>query len=77
VATDVGGVREAVDERTGVLVPACDAGALAAAVIALLRDGERRARLGAASRARHAERYTLDTMVAMTAAVYDSVRAAA
>ena len=53
------------------LVPPRDAGALADAVIALLRDPERRARMAAASRARHAERFTVERMVAATAAVYE------
>jgi glycosyltransferase involved in cell wall biosynthesis len=71
VATDVGGTREAVTAETGVLVPPRDPGRLAEAVIALLRDPDRRVRMAAASRARHAERFTIETMLARTAAVYD------
>ena len=53
VATDVGGVAEAVvDGETGILVPAADARALAAALERLLADVELRHRLGAAGRAR-------------------------
>jgi glycosyltransferase involved in cell wall biosynthesis len=73
VATDVGGTREAVTAETGVLVAPGDPGALADAAIALLRDPARRARMAAASRARHAERFTVERMVAETAAVYDAV----
>jgi glycosyltransferase involved in cell wall biosynthesis len=73
VATDVGGTREAVVPETGVLLAPGDPAALAEAVIALLRDPERRAAMGAASRARHAERFTVDRMVAATAALYDSL----
>jgi glycosyltransferase involved in cell wall biosynthesis len=75
VATDVGGTREAVVSATGVLIPPRDPRALAAAVIALLRDPRRRAAMAAASRARHAERFTVERMVAATAAVYDAVLA--
>jgi glycosyltransferase involved in cell wall biosynthesis len=73
VATDVGGTREAVTAETGILIAPGDPQALAEAVIALLEDGDRRTRMAAASRARHAERFTLERMVADTAAVYDGV----
>jgi glycosyltransferase involved in cell wall biosynthesis len=56
-----------------VLVPPGDAAALADAVIALLRDPERRARIAVESRALHAQRFTTQQMVAATAAVYESV----
>jgi glycosyltransferase involved in cell wall biosynthesis len=73
VATDVGGTREALTPDTGVLVPPGDPEALADAVIALLRDPGRRREMAAASRTRHAERFTVERMVAETAAVYDEV----
>jgi glycosyltransferase involved in cell wall biosynthesis len=75
VATDVGGTREAVTPDTGILVPPSDPRALADAVIALLRDPARRERMAAASRARHAAHFTVERMVAETAAVYDAVLA--
>jgi glycosyltransferase involved in cell wall biosynthesis len=53
VATDVGGVAEAVvDGETGILVPAADPNALAGALERLIADVELRRRLGAAGRAR-------------------------
>jgi glycosyltransferase involved in cell wall biosynthesis len=53
VATDVGGVAEAVvDAETGILVPAADQQALAAALERLLADHELRRRLGGAGRTR-------------------------
>jgi glycosyltransferase involved in cell wall biosynthesis len=53
VATDVGGVAEAVvDGKTGILVPAADPEALAAALGKLVADAELRHRLGAAGRER-------------------------
>jgi glycosyltransferase involved in cell wall biosynthesis len=73
VATDVGGTREAITGETGILVPPRDPRALAEAVVALLGDPDRRARMAAASRARHAERFTVERMVARTAAVYDTL----
>jgi glycosyltransferase involved in cell wall biosynthesis len=73
VATDVGGTREALVPETGLLVPPGDPDALARAVVELLRDPERRAAMSAASRARHAERFTVERMVAETAAVYGAV----
>jgi glycosyltransferase involved in cell wall biosynthesis len=73
VVTEVGGTREAIVPETGVLVPPRDPAALAEAIVALLRDPPRRARMAAASRARHARHFTVDRMVARTAAVYDAV----
>ena len=45
-------------------------------MIELLRDPPRRAAMPAASRERHAAHFTVDRMVAGTAAVYDRVRVA-
>ena len=74
VATAVGGTREAVVPETGLLIPPRDPAALADAVIELLRDP--RAARGGCPR-RHArgtrERFTVERMVAGTAAVYDAV----
>jgi glycosyltransferase involved in cell wall biosynthesis len=58
VATAVGGLLDAVeDDVTGVLVPPGDVDALREAIAGLLGDGARRARLGAAGRARAAEAF--------------------
>jgi glycosyltransferase involved in cell wall biosynthesis len=55
VATDVGGIPSLVlHEQTGLLVPAEDAGALAAAIARLIHSPDVRARMGAAGR-RYAE----------------------
>jgi glycosyltransferase involved in cell wall biosynthesis len=63
VASDVGGVRELVaDGATGLLVPAGDPDALAAALQRLRADPELRRRLGAAGRERVAERFTLSAL---------------
>lgn len=51
VVTDIRGCREAVDhEINGLLFPSGDADALATALIGLLRDSGRRARMGAEGR---------------------------
>jgi hypothetical protein len=59
VATDVGAARELVGP-TGLLVPAEDPAALAAACSALLWDQERRSRLGNAGRLRAQELYAVE-----------------
>jgi len=73
VVTEVGGTREAVVPETGLLIPPRDPGALASAVVELLQDPSRRAAMRTASRERHAAHFTIDRMVAGTAAVYDRV----
>jgi glycosyltransferase involved in cell wall biosynthesis len=74
VATDVGGTAEAVEDgHTGLIVPARDPGALAAAIVELLDDPARRARLGAEGRRRQLERFTEARMVEGTLAVYAEV----
>ncbi|WP_432105920.1 DUF3492 domain-containing protein [Streptomyces sp. bgisy091] len=59
VSTDVGAVVEVVG-GTGLVVPPRNPRALADACVALLRDPERRARLGAAARARALELFTVE-----------------
>jgi len=74
VATPAGGIPEVVaDGSTGVLVPTHDAQALAAAIVGLLRDQAARQRMGEAGLARVRERFTVERMVAETAAVYRAV----
>ena len=74
VATDVGGVGEAVeDEATGLLVPARDAGSLSAAISRLLSEADLAARLGAAASARRRRRFSLKRMIERTLAVYDEL----
>jgi glycosyltransferase involved in cell wall biosynthesis len=70
VVTDVGGTHEAISDETGILIPPRDPAALADAIVALLSDEERRARMSERSRARHAELFTVDRMVAETAVAY-------
>jgi glycosyltransferase involved in cell wall biosynthesis len=73
VVTAVGGTRESVVPETGIVVAPRDPHALADALNALLGDPARRAAMSAASRERHARHFTVEKMVAGTAAVYDRV----
>ena len=57
VATDVGGVREVVGEDTGILTPQGNATALAAAIVEMASDPDRRARCGHAARQHAIGRY--------------------
>jgi glycosyltransferase involved in cell wall biosynthesis len=75
IVTAVGGTPESVASDTGIVVPPGEPAALAAAIIELLKDPNRRAAMRAASRARHAERFTVEQMVARTAELYDGVLA--
>jgi glycosyltransferase involved in cell wall biosynthesis len=74
VATDAGGIPEAVEDGvTGRVVPVQDPAALAAALVAVLTDPSLRARLGAAGRQRFESRFSADRMVDSTLAVYDEL----
>ena len=74
VATQVGGVAEAVEhETTGLLVPTDDEPALAAALLRLAADPELRARLGEAGLRRHRERFGVDRMVEEYSRVFEEV----
>lgn len=76
LATRVGGLAEVVEhERSGLLVPAEDPTALAAALERLLSDKALRARLASAGRARLDALYHVDTMVDAYVALYSSVLA--
>ena len=70
VATDVGGVSEAVtSDVNGFLVPPGDDAALAAGILTALQDADLRHRLGAASRARASD-FDIRTTVALEEAAY-------
>ena len=75
VATTGGALPEVVgdDGTTAVLVPPADAGALAAAIGAVLDDAWRRDELGRAGRARVLERYSWATTARATVAQYRDV----
>ncbi|MEV5387344.1 DUF3492 domain-containing protein [Streptomyces sp. NPDC052721] len=69
VSTDVGAVVEVIG-GTGLVVPPRNPRALAEACLALLRDPERRERLGAAARARALELFTVEQNIAAFHGIY-------
>ncbi len=70
VASDVGGIREAVRDETGLLVPRGDKAALTQALSALLGDRGLRARLGAAGRTAYEARFSVERMLDRTFEAY-------
>lgn len=71
VATAHGGPLDVVEDgRTGDLVPPGDAKSMANAIVALLRDPDRRARMGALARERVLAHYTAEQYVTGIEAVY-------
>jgi glycosyltransferase involved in cell wall biosynthesis len=72
VATDVGGIHEAViHERNGLLVPRADVPALRAALARLIAEPSQRVAMGAAGEQRWKENFTATTMAARTIEVYN------
>jgi len=63
VATDVGGIREQLDQDTGVIVPPRDSAALTRAISTLLGDAGRRRRLGQAARRKAHAQFTVRQMI--------------
>jgi glycosyltransferase involved in cell wall biosynthesis len=77
VATAVGEVPKVVeDRRTGILVPPGEAGQLAAALVELLHNPEKRRRLGLAARQLIEEEYSATRMTADYLRVYEEAIAA-
>ena len=72
VATDVGGVREAL-ESNGALVPARDAEAMAAEVRRLLDDPQLRAALGTRARSTVVEKFRVDHTIARYLDLYSEL----
>jgi len=74
VATRAGGIPEIVEEGVnGLLVQPRDHTAMAAAIVRMLKDADLRRHMGEAGFARLEERFTVERMVAGTAAVYERV----
>jgi glycosyltransferase involved in cell wall biosynthesis len=72
VATDVGAVRELVDDGvTGILVPPADPVALADAIRRLVGNEEERRRMGEAGRTRALEEFSLDALARLHAGAYE------
>ncbi len=76
VTTDVPGARDVIDDgTTGSVVPIGDFDGLVAATAALVDDPARRARLGAAARARCEARFGLDASVQQWRVVFEKMLA--
>jgi glycosyltransferase involved in cell wall biosynthesis len=74
VASDVGGISEALThEEGGLLVPAADPASLATAVHTLLADPERMARMGAAGRLRAEDQFSRTAMIDRLTGVYSEL----
>lgn len=74
IASDVGGVGEAVvDGESGLLVTPRDDAALARAIMEMLDDPGRRARIGATALARVGRQFTTSAMIDRLASVYDEL----
>jgi polysaccharide biosynthesis protein PelF len=70
VATDVGGVSEALGADAGVVVPPRDPAALAEGCLMVLRDADLRKSLGAKARERALEHFTVDRAVSAFDEIY-------
>jgi glycosyltransferase involved in cell wall biosynthesis len=74
VASDVGGISEAIDDGvTGLLVPADDVEAIAAAVARLLEDAVLRRSMSTAARRRYESMFDVGRMTRATLDVYDEL----
>lgn len=73
VATDVGGIREQLDEDTGVIVPPRDSAALAHAISTLLADGDRRRRLGQAAWRKARAQFSVRQMIDRHVRLYEEL----
>jgi glycosyltransferase involved in cell wall biosynthesis len=77
IASDVGGVAEAVEHGvTGFVVPRADENAVAERIAGLLLDLDLRARLGAAGRRRYLSEFRFEVMLERTIGLYEEVVAA-
>jgi glycosyltransferase involved in cell wall biosynthesis len=76
VATRVGGTTEIVEDgKTGLLVQAGDAAAMAEAICRLLSDGEMRRSMGSSARRRAVELFSWDLVVRRVAGLYEEMHA--
>lgn len=74
VVTDAGGSREAVQhERTGLVVPKCNPGILAKALLRLLQDPELHRRMGEAGRERAHREFNRERMIGTISSIYDDL----
>ena len=73
MATDVGGIREQLDEQTGIIVRPRDPRALADALCRLLRDESLRRALGEAARRKARSQFSVRKMIDRHVQLYDQL----
>lgn len=73
IASDVGGVKEAVGDDAGIVMPPNDATALREALERLIDDPELRKRMGEAGRRKTQTEFSLETMCQKTFDVYSDI----
>ena len=74
VTTDTTGCRDAIEANvTGDLVPTNDSDKLAATILALIRDKDRRERYGACGRKRAIDLFSIDSVTDKTLAIYSEL----
>jgi glycosyltransferase involved in cell wall biosynthesis len=73
VATNVGGVSEAIGEDAGIVVPPRNPAALADACLRLLRDEDMRRTMGTAARERAVEHFTVDRAISAFDEMYTNL----
>jgi glycosyltransferase involved in cell wall biosynthesis len=73
VATKVGGIPMAVDERCGVLIPPRDAARLSQSLIEILGDASRRKAMGAAARERAARHFSAAALVPRVEQIWEEI----
>ncbi|RPJ04081.1 MAG: glycosyltransferase [Deltaproteobacteria bacterium] len=76
IATRIGGIPEAVEHnRSGLLVPPGDAGALGDAIARLSADTQLRCAMGAEGKKRYEEQFRADQMVSRVESLYHLITA--
>jgi glycosyltransferase involved in cell wall biosynthesis len=73
IATDVGGIREQLDETTGIIVPPRDSAALAGAICRLLPDAPLRRSLGEAARRKARAQFAIRKMIDRHVHLYEEL----
>ncbi|MBN1850287.1 MAG: glycosyltransferase family 4 protein [Deltaproteobacteria bacterium] len=74
VASRIHGISEQIDDNiNGILIPPKDTNALACSIIQLLKDKNKRVRLGEQARKKVQEKFSIDQMITETEKVYQSL----